>query len=245
MKKLIVIFFLITGITLSFTGCLNTEGNYQVLPPVPAVVNYNSLKGGTTLLTYWDEIATQGLSTHSPGDCIIVQFKLDYDNQPASDYYTATEVAVIEDVEHSLARIEDEISVGDFTFPIEDMAVIDYNNITILDGKYFLSFKHEGVKNQLIEYRMLTSPNDKNEVNGTHNVYLVAKKKNEVEDGTTTTLINSHAFDMKNAILNLGRDTTTTYKYIMANLKFFTGKEEDKPVFKDYNSTPIKLIVHK
>lgn len=237
------------GITLSFTGCLNTErgGNYQVFPPVPAVVNYNSLKGGVTILTCWGEISTPQLSAseYNRGDCMFVQFKVDYDNQPDPNYFTATEVSVIEEVERNFASFEDEISMDDFTFPIEDMAVTDYNNTALLDGKYFFYFKHEAAKNQQVEYRMFTNSNEKDETTGVQNIYLVAKKKNEAE-GTAISLVNSHAFDMKNMILNLGRDTTESnisFKYMKVNLKFFTGKEDDKPVFQNYNSTPIEIAV--
>lgn len=248
MKNLLFISFLISGVVLSFTGCLNTEGgNYQTFPPAPAVVNYNSAKGGTTLLTCWGEIATPALTEYNQDDCLIVQFRLDYNNQPSPDYYTATGIAVIEEVDHSLARIEKESPADDATLPVDVMAVADYNNSILLDGKYFLYFKHQAPKDQLIEYRMSANPETPDETSGAYNIYLSAKKKNEAEGTSTTSQTKSHAFDMKDVIFNLGRDTTVNYiglKYLKVNLHYLT-KEEDGFKFKKHNSTPIELAVRK
>jgi hypothetical protein len=250
MKNLLFISFLIFGVILSFVSCLNTEGggNYQTFPVAPAVVNNNSARGGTTLLTYWDEIATPELTGHEQGDCLFVQFKLNYDQQPSSNYYTATEVTVIEEVEHGAATyFEDKITPDDFKLPIETMVIADYSNTISLDGKCFFYFKHQVAKDQSIKYRMLASPNDLDET-GAYNIYLLAKKDNKTE-GTSTSLVKSYyAFDMKEVILNLGRDTTVNnigLKYMKVNLKFFTKEENDSPVFEKYNSTPIELAVRK
>jgi hypothetical protein len=242
MKKLLFIAFLITGIASSFTGCLDTEGkgNYQTFPVIPAVVNYN-IEMGTTLLTGWGEIAAPELSDVNQGDCLFTQFTINYDNQPSSAYYTATGISYKE-VEQSIARIENEIVINDFNFPVEDIAPVEYNNTVQLKGRYFIYFKHQASKNQNLEYRIIASPDSIE--NGAQNVYLVAKKTNEV-DGTASSLVNSHAFDVNN-IIQLGKDTTISnvgMKYIKVNLKYFTEEIEGKPVFKNYSSTPIEWMV--
>jgi hypothetical protein len=250
MKKLLVVLFLVFGVILSFVSCFNTEGggNYQTFPSAPAVVNYNSAKGGVTLLTYWGEIAIPDPTKYEQGDCLFVQFKLDYDHQPSPNYFTASEVAVVEDVEHSSARFfEDKIPMDDFKFPIETMAVADYNNTIGLNGKWFLLFNHQAAKDQSVEYRMLASPNDLDEATGAYNIYLIAKKKNETT-GTSTSLTKSHAFDINETVLNLGSDTTINtigLKYMKVNLKFFTKEEGDNLIFEKYNSKPIELAVRK
>jgi hypothetical protein len=254
MKKLLFISLLFSGIAfLGLVSCMEVgnEGNYQTFPPVPAVVSYDTQKGGTTLLTYWGEIATPELSKLlDKDDCLYVQFKIDYDAQPKPDpgYYVAT-VLDYETVDASDAKVEEKFSIDDlddFTFPIDTVLIPIYNNTLQLNGRSFFHIGHYDIpNNQKINYKFVTCRDSIDEKTGLGNVYLLAQKENET-DSKSANILNIHAFNL-NDIIRLGKDSTVNevkMKYVKVNLKYYAGEKEGEPIFEKYNANPIEMFIN-
>jgi hypothetical protein len=246
MKKLFFSFLLIMGISLGLVSCLDSNGgNYQTFPTAPVVVNYDVAKGGTTMLTCWGEITAPELSKFDAGDCLLAQFSIDYDKQPSPDYYTATVLNYVQ-INVGETNVENEIAVGDFTLPIEDVLTSSYNNTLLLKGKYFLSIEHEIPNDQLVEYKLIAGRDSVDEKTGAYGVYLLAKKGNESTAKPIQT-INNQAFDVNQMINTLGKDTTINsirMKLVKVNLKYYSGETEGQPEFKNYNTTPIEMAIY-
>jgi hypothetical protein len=245
MKKLFFILLWVGGIASGLTSCIesNRGGNYQTFPIAPVVVNYNPEKGGTTMLTVWGEIGAPELSQFDQGDCLFSQFSIDYDYQPSSSYFTATEISYTDRIEVANASIEeDSVSVGDYTIPITELYISPYNNPLFLKGRFFFQMKHKTIENPKIEYKLLTSRKEVDD-KGVYNMYLIANQ--EKGEGKEVEVTRSQVFVINNLLMTLGKDTTINnsvkVKYLKVNLKYYNKEKEDAP-FKNYDS--IELVIY-
>ena len=232
------------GIASGLTSCLDTNGggNYQSFPAAPVVVNHNPEIGGPSLLTTWGEIAAPELTQFSQGDCLFAQFTIDYDNQPSSLYYTATDVSYSNPINVANADIvADSVAVGDYTLPITAINISPYNNPLLLNGRFFFQMKNNAVDNQSIEYKLLTSEKEVDN-NGVYTMYLVAKQDDS--SGTKVDVTRNQVFLINNLLLTLGKDTTINtnvrVKYLKVDLKYYTQQSDSAP-FTDYGNIELAI----
>ena len=219
---LLLLAFIATGI--GFIKCsVGNVGNVNTYQFTLAVVDHNKNPGRTTIGTEHGFFAAPSLKGQYsyPDDCIFIkEFTVDLDNQPSSQYYTATNVVVDGIVDQLPLEIDDKIGIGGYTLPISDLAVrthICYN------GKLFI-FAQSKDKNP--EFRLVFDSTAV-ETNGIKNLYLLAKQA----DSASSESISIHAFDLLNLFQKYQRDTTIVVsstseildlKYVKANLNYFS-----------------------
>jgi len=248
MKKIGITFLCVMGMALSFVSCLDGDGeNFQRVKS-PAVVNNNSNMGGLTFLTWYGEIAVPSNVELNLNDCLIATFTVDYDNQPTSEYLTATNV-VFDEVEQVFPEIVEEVSVeiGEDFLPIEKISTFAYT--PIFGGKYFFQVEYIGSQNLDIKYQLTTSKDSIDAKTGARNVYLVAEKSKSSGSSSSTLAARELVLDMKNIVNSFGRDTLSTNKeamrYANVNLNYCYGEKDGVPLFKSATSTPIVITILK
>lgn len=240
MKKLFFI-PLILGIGIGFNSCnLGDTGNVTTYPAFPAVVDFNSSMGGISIGTPFGVFAAPSLKDVYPGDCLFLyQFTIDYDHQPSTEFYTATNI-VKESVDQSYLEQRSFIELYDNTIPInamEGVSSVNYN------GKFFI---YASVRDKVPNFRMIYNYEEQ-ETNGVKNLYVIASSvASSSED-----IASIHAFDLLDLIYSEGRDTTLTYsgfsieqRYIKANLKYLSKYTEGaEPEYKNANDQSAPFFI--
>jgi len=245
-KLLLVSFILSLGIGLSSCN-YGTGRNVSQFPAAPAVIDYDSKMGGTVAGTPWGVIAAPSL-TDVPGSCIYMLFSIDYDNQPATQYYTATEIQKI-GVDQSPFYIQNTNELSDYTLPISNVNdyspwFSDRSATAFLRGRYFIWMV---CYDKAPSFRLIYNAEESDDANGVKNLYLQARPSSST--GTVTDSVKVQAFDLSPLIGQYGRDTlNNTCKYIRMNLKYFSGMSDNgEPNYKTLNSSgsPIEIYVYK
>ena len=166
MKKIV---FLCSAISLFFlTSCMEKVGNSQEFRTNNAVVRYYADFPGITFLNTpygaaYGAIAAPELNgkAYKNGDCLLVSFTIDFDNQPSSKYTSASSIQhekigktdiVMLDASGSrnIGDIIDELSVDsikELGFPGEGYYCIDNN---LFMGFYQLDAKVQNYEYQLV-----------------------------------------------------------------------------------------------
>ena len=259
MKKLF--YFLLTGISaLNLVSCLPEGSNRQDITSL-AVVSYNIKEGLPSMLTVINgagyEFIASGLpSSLDKGNCILVRFTLDLDNQPESaPPFHATNIScdTIGQREAKEQSDFDETETIADLLPIRGFEAFFYD--PILDGKFFLQFVHSAPAQQSIKYSAFVKPNIEDPTEPV-DVYLIAQKNNTL-DADDTNIAKFYVIDMHDIIWKLGDDATKgqpsaeySVKVLKIQIKYCTDLDEDDvPVYKLYqydgsNST-IALSVYK
>lgn len=247
MKKqnlLFIPFVLFAGIA-AFSCSVGNTGNISNFPSAPAVVD--TYMGETVCGTLWGYVAAPSLTDVSAGDCIFMQYVIDYDNQPSNPttpYMTASGIDKTS-VNQSPATIntnsEDAAELGDYTLPISNAGVFDFSqyglsnaNSAFFNGKYFVQII---CQDNYPSFRLVYNIKEP-EINGVKNLYLQAKPSSLT--GNVTDSVKIYAFDLSSILQQFSRDTTilgTSFKYIKVNLNYFNGMSGDTIVYKVSNSS--------
>ena len=246
MKKLIFIPF-IFAFGIIFNSCnVGDTGNSTTFPLTPAVIDFDRSMGGIVMATGYGVVAAPSLNTSNPGDCIFVhEFTVDYDNQPSPDYYTATNI-LKNDVNQSYLEESSSIYLSDYTLPI---SAADGVQSVFFNGKFFTLVN---CKDKSPSFRLIYNKEEP-EIDWIKNFYLVARPSSP----NTVDLTSVYAFDMYDFIYTQGRDTIITvighpkdtkYKYIKANLNYFTKMSDNdntEPEFKNVSEPgkPFDIII--
>jgi hypothetical protein len=175
--------------------------------------------GGTAIGTPYGYCAAPGLEIYSPGDCLMLSFSVDGNNQPSTQFATASAIQVAQEVpQKTLENAYDSVRIGNDTLKISNVSLV---SVPYFDGKVFLGIN---CKDSKPDFRLVYNPQEPDSA-GVKNLYLLAQPSTP----NTTDVASIYAFDAMYLIQNAGIvDTTGTVagykcKYIKANLKYFTG----------------------
>ncbi|GHT43247.1 hypothetical protein AGMMS49965_16670 [Bacteroidia bacterium] len=218
---------------LGLTGCLGGEGsNTQTFVDIPAVMGEHT-SGRQTLATPYGEILHDN-SELGVGDCVLIDFKLDSDNQPlyaTEGILSAEDLKVTTKIEHSPATLieEEKPDTTGFTFPMTD-----YATACVLKNKLFVIFIHQMFKNQEVEYRLELVKT----AEYTYDAYLMTSSS-EPASGVTTYLDRGwHVFELSRKWFS--ESTDTTYPYIFLSVKYFVGGEGEN-AWRSFSGNPSKI----
>ena len=210
---------------IAFSGCnFGNGGNITNFPGNPVVaIDYSSDFTGVIFGTYWGYCVAPAANIY-PGDCTVMSFSIDYDNQPAgAKYPLASNVALGDIIGISSFESSDSVRISDYTLPISNAACI---SSPFYEGKVFfgISCKDNGPRYRLIYNRQ--EPDSA----GVKNLYLLAQPSSS----SASDVAKNCAFDLSYLIQNNGTVDTegtitgvTNAKYIKANLKYLTGISND------------------
>ena len=232
MRKLFFIPF-IFGFGIIFNSCnIGDVGNVSTFPSWPAVVDYKIEMNGPVLCTLWGVVAAPSLIDCESGDCLYVhEFTIDYDNQPSTSYYTATNI-IKESVCQSFLEESSSFEIGDYTLPLS--AAGGYTS-AFFNGKFFTA---ASCKDKKPQFRLVYNTEEPDE-RGVKNLYFLARPSSSTQE--TSDVTSLFAFDTSHLIYTQGRDTTITvegyeanakYKYIKANLKYISSITDGVPTYK-------------
>ena len=226
MKKQNLLFFpFLFALGIGLFSCnFGNSGNISNYPNTPAVVSIDYTIGGNGVLlgTPYGYFAAPELSNMlMDGECIYLQqFSIDYDNQPSTQYYTATNIVEVS-VNQSVCEQSDTVNIGDYTLPLNNVSGI---SSVYYKGKIFIG----ATSNDNNPSFRLVYNSTKDDTNATKNVYLVAKPSGTSSSGTGAI----QAFDLTSLVYDFGRDTTIVasgtsqsidLKYIALNLNYLSS----------------------
>ncbi|MDR2626550.1 MAG: hypothetical protein LBC40_00760, partial [Dysgonamonadaceae bacterium] len=160
MKKIPFYFVMLPAIFM-ITSCLKQDGqNFQtfVIEPV-VVVEESPLPIVSSLYPGLERFLVPDLTGRvEREDCLLLSFKIDFEAQPDSRYYTATETFRVALPASLPAVSADTFVVEGFDTPIIEAAVHRSNsgNKALIDDKLFLILVQE--KNKNYEYTMVYQP---------------------------------------------------------------------------------------
>jgi len=227
------------GIGLFSCDMGNNKGNTSTYQNTPAVVvNSSIITEGPAVGTPYGYLSTPSLTDVSVGDCIVLyQFTIDFDHQPSTQYFTATNIDK-DFISQSNLQIDGDTTatdIGDYTLPMSGVnSVLNDPSNAYFQGKVFMGITCKD-KNPI--FRLIYNKKYPDS-NGRKTVYLQAKPlvPNTSDVGTV------YAFDMMSLLLTSSRDTTITVsggtssgvklKYVVVNLKYLSKVNDDgEPVY--------------
>jgi len=226
MKKKNLLFALfVLGMGVGFFSCIN-GGNVSNFPVSPAVVESNVGIGGTAIGTPYGYCAAPGMDSYL-GKCVMLSFSVDYDHQPSTLFATASNIQVYETVPQGtfLVQAYDSVRIDDYTLPVSGVGW-DSNVSTspFYGGKIFMGI---ACKDSNPNFRLVYNAQEPDSV-GVKNLYLLAQPS---ASSDTISKSYNYAFDVMSLIQSAGSDTTDAitgykYRYVKANLKYFTGMSD-------------------
>lgn len=252
-KKLLTIALLLC-VLIGFTGCFEDGDNASTYRTI-AVVGNKSTMGGKTLLTSDGEFASSTIAsspTLNYRDCIYVEFKINFDDQPSKDYFTATEVNVlglIDNYDVDFVNEEGSDLYADYDMTFEE--VFCATNIHY-DGQVFIEKYYKMDKTTEADFVMYCDPDNKDS-DGVYTVYVVGKY--EKEPVGTSLGNNITSFDFLNFVRMHGKSETLEYtgydpisvRTLSINIKYPYEKDKDGNLeyraVKTSTGGPIKITV--
>ena len=202
---------------LGLSGCIKDGDNITNYSPMLAVVG-STYSMQPTIETDIGTILAPDLMEHFyvdlfEGDALIVTFSIDYDNQPSTEYRTASNLQYVK-IGRSSPIPNSGSESGDFSTPIEDLG-----DIYLLGNTLFFAFIHTAPGDQEFEYEMTY---DREEDAAIPTIYLRAKKfgTGSIAEGTFPFL---YAFDMRYFFMQY-KDSENNVKF---NIKYKTGVNGD------------------
>ena len=250
MKKRNLLFIpFLFGMGIGFWGCNIMGGkNVQSYPAAPAVIDFNSDMGCTAISSQWGYAAAPDLALFE-GNFAILSFTLDFDNQPSSQYYTASAISISETGPiRSLEFASGPVAVGDFTLPISDVGwnlwADGGSTSPFYNGTIFMGI---ACKDNAPNIRMVYNTQEPDSA-GIKNLYLLAQPLSS----SNTDVAKNYAFDLFSLFQNFGRDTTflsnagetSTYRYLKVNLKYLSKISDDGvPTYTTTGLSPMLLYM--
>ena len=231
MKK--IVFSLLCMLMLGFSSCIKDGDNVANFSMLAVVGSLHSMQ--PTIVTPDGTILAPDLLEHLyidlyEGDALLVSFSINYDNQPSTEYLTASNLQYEKIGKSSPIPISGSES-GEFSTPIEDLRYI-----YLVGNTLFFEFIHKAPGDQKFEYEMTYNREEDAEI---PTIYLRAKKigTGSMAEGT---ILYLYAFDMRYLFM--------TYKdaenKVTFNIKYKTGVNEDgMDMYDDWADNPYKIEV--
>jgi hypothetical protein len=230
MKK--TVFSLLGVLMLVFSGCMDKGGNSQYVERIVGIAGYSDLFQPAIITASETFLAPE---LQKPlldgdlyeGDALIASFNLDLDNQPSTEYYTASQLEYMKITTGSsiYPTPEGESMTDDFSAPIEALS-----GFAFVGNVMFFGFVHYSVpQDQAFDYE-LTFPSDPVEDADYPTIYLRAK-----ESGTGTQSKTNieflYAFNMSSFFYTLQKDADNNVKFY---IKYKGVDGEGNDVYKDW-----------
>jgi hypothetical protein len=232
---------MMVGFAFGLTGCIENGGNRETHDSYAVVDNIPAM-GGLSIHTNYGTFAIPSVTGVEAGDCIFTHYLLDYDNQPAKTYYTATEVSykIINQSPAVLLPSSSDLS-DEYNDSISSLSYISLN--PLFQGKTFIQAVHP--VSGTYRLKMLCHPDSI--VNGVPTVFIKTGKLTNT--GAYASQGIEEAFDLNPLLSVYGRDTVYTndyyysaeYRYLVLNVKYQAGLKDGKPVYESVSDKPIKF----
>ena len=241
-RRIFLFISLILGSVLALTSCV--DGNNKSTYLSYGVANYNSTMGAT-LITEIGEFAAPGTGSKvTPGDCVIAQYTIDQDNQPSTDYFTATEISMLE--VNQFPIVLREIVEDDPQFDVEFISVVPYY-IPAFRGKAFFEIAYAGYLKKTYQYSLTCDP-ETLDADGNFVFYLRARVSGE-DSGSESFVADTFVFDISSLISSYGADaaddSNNSYRYVSAQIKYCNGiSESGEYTYKNVFTAPAKFIIY-
>jgi hypothetical protein len=236
MKKLMsmIAFVAIVGLT----GCNSLGGGNVANWSTFAVVDYNFEYGGDILHTEGGTVAAPGLSMlpYAPGDCLFVNFDIDYDNQPTDKYVTVSNLQVVDkgEIAHSSSEILTGTSALDIVLTGTEVPFTQVAGGFWLQTKNFYQFVYSADKTQSIQYSFFAVEDEPLDSEDVKNIYVIARASgtsSKVED-----IGDYHAFDLTR-LFEFGKEvassssSTTPYFQLKLRINYLKAIKDGVPEF--------------
>jgi hypothetical protein len=168
--------------------------------------------------------AAPQLTALNPDSCLFIyQMKIDYDNQPSSDYTTATEINY-SGIEKAYVMPTVPVSDPSYDYSFSDCGILVS---PYLQGKFFAVLGIKIKEGQGIDFKMVYDQDEPLDSDGSMNLYLLAKLTGESSKGESETS-TIFAFDGRSLMYN-ARDTTVQgvdYNYVKFKINYLSTTGE-------------------
>jgi len=253
MKKrnfLFIPFILGMGIGLFSCNLAGSGGNNATYQNLPAIVSDYDAAMNPILGTAMGYLSTPSLTGVQLGECIYLnQFTINFDNQPSSSYYIASNI-VETNVDQSPLSIGDTIMLQDNPLTLANVGGYAYGVLSAYyKGRFFLTMS---AKDKNPNFRLAFNTKEIDST-GVKNLYLLANSISPSGSASADTYA-MQAFDLSDLIYPYGRDTTltngvsgqaTSFRYIRFYLKYPSAISSDGvPTYTTANaSSPIEMYM--
>jgi hypothetical protein len=235
MKKI----FLMSILMLGLWGCKKEkekEDDIEIFVDIPAIAKYNFSLEQPTLITPFDTfIAPQLLTDYAfydlEGEPLLITYFINYDQQPFKEHTTLWGELLFTRLKKKLIQATDggESEAGGY-----DVAIEKIKPYAMINNIAFFVFNHSIFINYLI-YEMTYDPDDASDI---PTVYFRAKESDK-NDGIYPyePFYYFCTFDLNDFLV----ERRKTEKKIKVNIKFKTGTDNGKDVYKNMEGSPLEL----
>ena len=234
MKK--ILFFSI--LMLGFWGCKKDKvDDIEIFEDIPAIAKFNFSLNLPTLITPSETLIAPQLLTNNTyylleGESLLISYFINKDQQPYEDYTTLWGELLITSLKKEKSQATDggNSKTGDF-----DVAIEKIQPYAMIDNIAFFYFSHTVFGSYLV-YEMTYDSDDASEI---PTVYFRAKES-DMDTGIypVEPFIYFCTFDLNDFLL----ERRKTEKTIKVNLKYKTGSEDGKDVYKDWDKNPLEFM---
>lgn len=243
--KLVKLSIFILFLPLFLVSCL--DGDNKTTSRAVVFVDTDFSMGGTIIdLGDWEnagpvKYAAPSMSSTHSGKCLYVEYTIDYDNQPSSQYYTATDIAVLLEFHKNedFKLRNGEMPVTEFTDSIYYV-----NPASFIGGILALEIVNKAPKDEKFMYELVCNI-DSVDAKGIPTMYLNALKTKDMT-GTATDIYSHAYFDITDFYYYNAKDTVfngANFRIANYNLKYQFGHDsEGNPVYKNYEYNPLRVL---
>lgn len=258
MKKLNFIPVIYLLFTLVFTGCLDTEKgrNFDEYRNQVVVVGYNDRVDAPTIIFERGEVVANILEPayQEKGTCLGASFEIDYDEQPAGSYLSATKL-LAPSIEIPQSDYIEDVNF-DSDSPVWPIRTLQYQYYANQLGRVFFVTEADPIdEGQRLNYRLVYVPKDGDAEKGSiKDVYMYAEVEGEASGISQENSVELNAYNL-NHLFRLGSDTIIRSfdteipsRYIRLNLRYFAGIRNEQPQWVAASGSatkPIELLMYK
>ena len=239
MKKPVIIINIcfLSILMLGFWGCKKDkekEDDIEVFFDVPAIAKYDFSLEKPTLITPFDiliapQLLTNNLFYELEGEPLLVTYLINNDQQPYKEHTTLWGELGVTQLKRETPKSTDggESETGDY-----DVAIDKIKPYAMIANIAFFRFSHSIFGTYLL-YEMTYDPEDTAEI---PTVFFRAKKS-DTGIRPFEPFIFFCTFDLNDFLV----ERRKTEKKIKVNIKFKTGTEDGKDVYKNCDDNPVEL----
>lgn len=224
---------------LFFSSCLSTDGeNSQTFVEEPLIVVSSSL-GTTSVKSNYGTFYASQFSDYTSGDCLIADFKIDFDNQPQSSGLSITEVTQAREISKKHAHLDSDSISAEYSLPIHGTAIYRY-----VEKHIILKILQKANQAEKFAYEAVWVA-DGFIQKSYPTLYLRAKALVPTEETLAKDYPTEFAFNISEFIDACGTEYITEkngVKQLTFHIKYKTDKEvEGKPQFAYGTSSPYTI----
>ena len=205
-KKFLFVSFLF-ALLIGFSAC--DEGdNYDRTWDYAIIGGHNSSLDNHRTITVSNNIfAAPDLDNNKnlqTGDCVYLNYTVDYDNQPQKNYWTATNIIISEVFKQKLLSVlpNGNHVYNDYKVPFENISCSYSPNYR---GKMFVRLAYQKAKDEEVTYELFCNSADVSET-GEINMYLRGKSNNPGTTQEKSAFAETYVFDAYDFISTYGLD---------------------------------------